>query len=140
MFSTIIEAAKNFCIHQIRLSHLTHDEKQKGRTIIAYIDVDADNGLHYRVYLSADETFIQRVSKLFLEEDESDEQTLIDIALETTNIIVGSAKVLAENSDNAYTIQTPHFEKIGDFDYDYDEMKVIQIENDKLTIAIKELN
>ncbi len=140
MLSTIIEATQNFCIHQIRLPHLIHDEIQKKRTIIAHIDIDREDQTHYRVYLSADKPFIQRVSKLFLDEDKSDDETLIDMTLELTNIIVGSAKVLAENSDNAYTIQTPHFEKVGEFNYKYDEIKVIQVEDDKLTLAIKELN
>ena len=140
MLSTIIEATQNFCIHQIRIPHTTHDKISKMRTLIAYIDIDLQSGTQHRVYLSADESFIQRVSKIFLEEDESDEETLIDMALETTNLIVGSAKVLAEDSAKAYTINTPHFEKIGDFDFEYDDIKVIQVEDDKITIAIKELN
>ena len=139
MLSTILEAAENFCIHQIRIPHIAHEKTSKTRTLIAHIDIDSQSGTKYRVYLSADESFIQRVSKVFLEEDESDQDTLIDMALETTNMIVGSAKVLAENSQTPYTINTPYFEKIGDFDFEYDEMKVIQIQEDKLTIAIKEL-
>lgn len=140
MFSTILEAAENFCIHQIRLPHTVHSDLIKERTLIAYIDIDLQSGTKHRVYLSADEAFIQRVSKLFLEEDDSDEETLIDMALETTNLIVGSAKVLAEDSLTSYTINTPHFEKNGEFDFEYDDIKVVQIEDDKLTIAIKELN
>lgn len=139
MLSTILEATENFCIHQIRIPHTVHEKISKKRTLIAYIDIDAQSDTKYRVYLSADESFIQRVSKVFLEEDKSDQDTLIDMALETTNMIVGSAKVLAENSKTPYTINTPYFEKIGDFDFEYDDLKVFQIEDDKLTIAIKEL-
>ena len=139
MLSTIIEAAQNFCIHQIRIEHSIHDDISKTRTLIAYIDIEKDDATLYRVYLSADESFVQRVSKIFLEEDESDEETLIDMVLETTNLIVGSAKVLAENSNKAYTIKTPHFEKLDIFDFDFDDMKVIQVQDDKLTLAIKEL-
>ena len=98
MLSTILKAAENFCIHQIRLPHKVHSDFIKMRTLIAYIDIDLLGGSKHRVYLSADEAFMQRVSRIFLEEDESDEETLIDMALETTNLIVGSAKVLAENS------------------------------------------
>jgi hypothetical protein len=84
---------------------------------------------------------MQRISKLFLEEDKSSEETLIDMTLETANLIVGSAKVIAEETNqNPYTINTPHFEKIGIFDFDYNQAKTIKIENDELTIAIKELN
>ena len=139
MISTIIQAAENFCIHQIRLPHSIHDDINKTRTLIAYIDIDTQNNEKYRVYLSADKNFIQRVSFIFLEESKSDDKTLTDMLLETVNLIVGSAKVLAENSDNPYTINTPHFEKNDEFDLDYDEIKTLQIENDKLSIAIREI-
>ncbi len=139
MISTIIQAAENFCVHQIRLPHSTHDDTNKTTTLIAYIDIDTLRNEKYRVYLSADENFIQRVSLIFLEEEKSDEETLIDMLLETVNLIIGSAKVLAENSDNPYTISTPNFEKNGEFDLEYDEIKTLQIENDRLSIAIRDI-
>jgi hypothetical protein len=141
MLSTIEEASKNFCIHQIRAPHTVKDGITDKRTLIAYIDIDTPEGSKYRVYLASDEKFMQRVSYLFLEEEESDEETLIDMTLETANLIIGSAKVIAEEkNENPYTIQTPHFEKIGSFDFEYDEAKRICVEDDELIIAIKELN
>ena len=141
MLKTIIQASENFCIHQIREPHEVNDGKIKKRTLIAYIDIEREDGLKYRVYVASDENFMQKVSKLFLEEDESDEETLIDMTLETANLIVGSAKVIAEEAnENPYTINTPHFEKIDIFDFEYDEAKIIKIENDELMIAIKELS
>jgi len=141
MLQTIIEASENFCIHQIREPHEILDGKIKKRTLIAYIDISTHDGLQHRVYIASDENFMQRVSKLFLEEDESDEETLIDMTLETANLIIGSAKVIAEESnDNPYTINTPHFEKIDIFDFEYDQAKVIKVDNDEFMIAIKELN
>ncbi len=141
MLRTIIEASENFCIHQIREPHELKDGTIKKRTLIAYIDINTHDGLQYRVYVAADENFMQRVSKVFLEEDESDEETLIDMTLETANLIIGSAKVIAEESnENPYTIKTPHFEKIDTFDFAYDESKVIKVQNDEFMIAIKELN
>jgi len=140
MFKTIIQASENFCIHQIRVPHVINDGINKKRTLIAYIDIDAQDGKKHRVYLASEESFMQRISKIFLEEDKSDEETLIDMALETTNLIVGSAKVIAEEADeNPYTINTPHFEKIDNFNFEYDEAKVIKVENDEMIIAIKEL-
>jgi len=141
MLKTIIQASENFCIHQIREPHELNDGEIKKRTLIAYIDIDTKDGSKYRVYIASDENFMQRVSKLFLEEDESDEETLIDMTLETTNLIIGSAKVIAEeNNLNPYTINTPHFEKLDIFDFEYDQAKVIRVQNDELMIAIKELN
>jgi len=141
MLKTIIEASENFCIHQIREPHEINDGKIKKRTLIAYIDIDTKDGSKHRVYIASDENFMQRVSKLFLEEDESDEETLIDMTLETANLIIGSAKVIAEEAEiNPYTINTPHFEKLDIFDFEYDQAKVIKVQNDEFMIAIKELN
>lgn len=140
MLKTIIQASENFCIHQIRESYEISQRFHKKRTLIAYIDINTNDMKIYRVYLGANIGFAQRVSKLFLEEDTSDEDTLIDMTLETANLIVGSAKVIAEElAENSYTISTPHFEKIGEFDIEYDQLKVIKIEDDELIIAIKEL-
>ncbi len=139
MISTIIQAAENFCIHQIRLPYSIHNDVNKTRTLIAYIDINTLNNEKYRVYLSADEDFIQKVSSIFLEEEKSDEETLIDMLLETANLIIGSAKVLAEKSDNPYSISTPNFEKNGKFDFEYNEIKTLQIEGARLSIAIKDI-
>lgn len=140
MLKTIIEASENFCIHQIREPHKINDGEIKKRTLIAYIDIDTKDGLQHRVYIASDENFMQRVSKLFLEEDESDEETLINMTLETANLIIGSAKVIAEEADiNPYTINTPYFEKLDIFDFEYDQSKVIKIQNDEFMIAIKKL-
>ena len=141
MLTTIKKAAENFCIHQIREAHVTIEGICKKRTLIAYIDINAEDATKHRVYIACDEAFMQRVSLLFLEEEESDEETLIDMTLETANLIIGSAKVIAEElADNPYTIDTPHFIKVGVFDLDYDSAYTLSLGNDEITIAIKELN
>ncbi|HIP15106.1 MAG TPA: chemotaxis protein CheX [Sulfurimonas autotrophica] len=140
MLESVKKAVENFCTHQIGASCELKDAPTDKRTLIAYIDIQAENGSSYRIYIAAENDFIQRVSKLFLEEDKSDEETLKDMTLETTNLIIGSAKVIAEELGTPYTIGTPHFEKIGMFDFDYDECRVMHIDNDELIIAIKELN
>ncbi|MDD5400860.1 MAG: chemotaxis protein CheX [Sulfurimonas sp.] len=140
MLNTIVEASQNFCIHQIRAPHEIHDDVTQMRTVIAYIDIETISFKKYRVYIGASLGFAQRISTLLLEEDESDEETLIDMILETTNLIVGSAKVLAlETGEHSYTMSTPHFEKIDSFDLDYDTAKVLKVEDDEMIIAIKEL-
>jgi len=141
MLRTIQTASENFCIHQIREEHKISDGITKKKTLIAYIDIDANDSTKYRVYLASDEAFMQRVSKIFLEEDESDEETLIDMTLELANLIIGSAKVIAEEEDKRpYTINTPHFEKLGIFDFEVDDSKTIIIDSDEMSIAIKELH
>ena len=142
MLTTIIEASENFCIHQIRLPHEIHDKVSQMSTIIAYIDIQMMNEeKSHRVYISPTKGFAQRISTLLLEEDESDEETLIDMTLETANLIVGSAKVIAEEANtNPYNISTPHFEKMDSFDFEYDQIKVLKVEEDEMIIAIKELD
>ncbi len=141
MLKTIIEATENFCSHQLRVPYAISDDIAKTRTLIAYIDIDTHDAQKYRVYIASDSNFMQRVSKLYLDEDESDEETLIDMTLETTNLIVGSAKVIAEKANiNPYIITTPNFVKIDIFNFDYDQAKLIKVENDELIIAIKELS
>ncbi|HIP54404.1 MAG TPA: chemotaxis protein CheX [Sulfurimonas autotrophica] len=140
MLESVKKAVENFCTHQIGASCELKDAPTNKRAFIAYIDIQALDGSSYRIYIAADNNFMQRVAKLFLEEDKSDEETLKDMTLETANLIIGSAKVIAEELGAPYTIATPHFEKIGIFDFDYDECAVIHIDNDELIIAIKELN
>lgn len=141
MFTTIKKATENFCIHQIRESHSVSEGFSKKRTLIAYIDIEAEDTTKHRVYIASDEAFMQRVTYLFLEEKKSDEETLIDMTLETANLIIGSAKVIAEElAQNPYTISAPHFIKIGIFDLEHDNAHTITINNDEITIAIKELH
>jgi len=141
MLNTIIQATENFCVHQIRVPHTISDEIPKDRTLIAYIDIEMqEEAKSHRVYLGACPNFAQRISTLFLEEDESDEETLRDMMLETANLIVGSAKVISEESTNPFIIKTPHFEKIDTFDFDFDEAKLVKVEDDKMIIAIKEID
>jgi len=139
MLKTIIQASENFCIHQIRVAHSVSDVIPKKRTLIAYIDIQISEPKNFRVYLASDLGFMQRISKVFLEEDESDEETLIDMTLETINLIIGSAKVLAQGTDESYTIATPYFEKVDVFDFEFDEAKTIKIDSDEMVIAIKEI-
>jgi len=141
MLSTIQKATENFCIHQIRIDHQINEGISTKKTFIAYIDITTQNDEKFRVYIASDTAFMQRVSYLFLEEQESDEETLIDMTLETANLIIGSAKVLAEEENkNPYVISTPHFEKIGTFDFSVDDVKTINVESDEITIAIKRLD
>lgn len=141
MLKSIEEASKNFCIHQVRKPHEVIDGITKTRTLIAYIDIDTQDNKKYRVYIASNQGFMQSVSNLFLEEEESDEETLIDMTLETTNLIVGSAKVIAEEkNENPFKIGTPSFLKFDLFDFDYDEAKTLQTEDGEISIAIKELN
>jgi len=140
MLKIIVEASKNFCIHQIREPHVVIDYANEMRTVIAYVDITMISGKKHRVYVAATLDFAQRVTTILLEEEDSDEETLVDMVLELTNLIVGSAKVLAQNMpEYSYTMATPCFDKIDTFDIKYNEAKTIKVGNDEMIIAIKEI-
>lgn len=140
MLSTILQAAENFCIHQIALPHTTDCDNEKKRTLIAYLDVETKDGNKHRAYLACDKVLIQYVTEIFLGEEKSDEETLTDMLLETTNMIIGSAKVIAEESNiTMFSISTPHFLKEDFFTMACDGTHTIQIANGEMMIAIKAL-
>ncbi|MDP1785601.1 MAG: chemotaxis protein CheX [Sulfuricurvum sp.] len=140
MLPTILQAAENFFNHQIRLPYTTEMIVPKKRTLIAYLDIETRSGDLHRVYLGCDNVLIQHITEIFLGEEDSDEETLIDMLLETTNMIVGSAKVLAEESDhNPFTISTPHFFKHDQFTMPTDGVHTIHVANGEIGIALKAL-
>jgi hypothetical protein len=141
MLPIIVEAATNFCIHQIRLPYDIGASEAKKRTLLAYIDIESPSGDVHRAYIGCDEILIQMIAEIFLGEDESDEQTLIDMLLETTNMIVGSAKVLAgELYATTMTIATPFIvsqEEYGSLCLD--DIKRIEIDGGEMIIALQRL-
>ncbi|HZF71656.1 chemotaxis protein CheX [Sulfuricurvum sp.] len=140
MLPIIVHAAENFCLHQLRLPYQRINNPSKKRTLLAYIDIEAYDGTFHRVYIGCDDTLIQTIAETFLGEEESDEQTLIDMLLETTNMIVGSAKVLAEESyETSMSIMTPFFASDGMSESDSEEIQHLEVEAGEMTIALKRL-
>jgi chemotaxis protein CheY-P-specific phosphatase CheC len=112
----------------------------KVRTFIAYIDVNMASGEYKRIYLACDKVLMQEIAELFLGEAVNDEETLRDFSLETANMVIGSAKVIAEEENvKPFTISTPIFEKFDYFDFPFDEISITSINNNTAIIAIKEL-
>jgi len=141
MLDTIEKATENFCVHQMGTSITNKNDIDDMQIFITYIDVKRDNSQNYRIYIMPNRNFIQNVAEIFLDEAISDEKTLKDMALETANLIVGSAKVLAQSNENNFVIETPHFENIGIFHYIYDNKKTLSIDSTKnITLAIKEID
>ena len=139
MLTTIEKATQNFCIHQIREDHTTREGVSDKRTLIAYIDINAENGTRYRVYIASDEAFMQRISLLFLEEQQSDEETLKDMTLETANLIIGSAKVIASKKDLEFTISTPKIERVEQFTHTYEEGVLLICHESHLFVALEKI-
>lgn len=140
MISFIIHAAENFCLHQIGSPHTVQPLPSKMRTLIAYLDIKGKNSQEYRVYIGCDDVLIQFITEIFLGEALSDRETLHDMLLETANMIVGSAKVLAqEQSTHSFTIATPHLYEENSFAPETDKYYTLSIAEGEMTIAIKAL-
>jgi hypothetical protein len=140
MIHYIETAAHNFSSHQLQSSFKKLDKSPKVRTFIAYIDIVMGSGGTKRVYLACEENLLKEIAELFLDEAIDDEETLRDFALETANMVIGSAKVIAEEEDiEPFSIGTPIFEKIDYFDYPTDSQSVVSINNHTVIIATKEL-
>jgi CheY-specific phosphatase CheX len=140
MLKSIEEAAQNFCLHQLQKKCILQEEPLQDQAFIAYIDVEANAKTSHRIFLISEKSIIQEVAQLFLEEQESDDETLQDMLLETTNLIIGSAKVIAQEKNESFDIQTPHFYKYGKFDETYDQAQTFVLDDGKFSIALRELH
>ncbi len=139
MISLIVEAAENFLHNQIELKTEKSDTLSQVRTVIASIDVKMDNGETKSVYLGFNEALIKEIVSVYLMEDDADDQTMKEMALESTNMIVGSAKVLAEEAEQEhFMITTPKFKAIEEFsNCGCSELSVLKTSKEDLVIGIK---
>jgi len=140
MIKSIESATTNFCTHQLGIKCQKRETYDKKARFIAYIDIVISNGDKYRVFVAPNNAFIQSVATLFLEEQQSDKETLKDMTLEMANLIIGSARVIAEESENPYDIGTPYFKAITPFDISYDRMVIFANGTKELIIAMKRLD
>jgi len=142
MISIIIQAAENFLHNQIELKTDRQDSlasMPKMRTVIASIDVKMDDGEIKTVYIGFNEALVREIVSIYLMEDDADDETLKDMALESTNMIVGSAKVLAEKAEKEhFMITTPEFKAIEGFENcSCSEISILNTEKDALVIGIR---
>ncbi len=139
MISIIIEAAENFLHNQIELKTERTEALKQLRTVIASIDVKMDDGNVKTVYLGFNERLIKEIVSVYLMEDDADDETMRDMALESANMIVGSAKVLAEEAEKEhFMITTPKFKAIEEFEAcECSELSVLLTDKEALVIGIK---
>jgi CheY-specific phosphatase CheX len=141
MIATIVQSAVNFCKHQLTkectvLQKAPHIPK----IFIASIEI-LQNDKTYDVLIGIEKGLLQTICELFLFEEESDDACLQDMLLETTNMIVGSAKTLAqkEKRGHKFTIATPTFIGYSTLPATtYMQQTALQVDAAHLFIAIKE--
>jgi hypothetical protein len=139
MLSVIECAAINFCEHQIRKIYDVNHTIPKMRMLIASIEITRDESIHL-VYVAISVELLQQLCEIFLFETHSDEGTLRDMLLETTNMIVGSAKVIAQEHEHekVFNIATPNYIDLKEFDFQVDKFVNLSIDGGNILIAIKE--
>ena len=142
MLETIVEAASSFCKEQLGAEDVKVKDVNDFRSgaLVAYIDIELSETNRYRAYLAAEKDFVQFVAKVFLEEETSDDETIMDMAMECTNLIVGSAKVIASENGLNFTISTPHIEKVERFTHNFDEAAMLECNGQTLFIALSKTN
>ncbi len=140
MLESIIEATLSFCQEQLGLeAKVTQANPPKDGSLLASIDVTTKNDEKYRIYLIAQREFVQKVAEIFLGEENSNEETIIDMAMECTNLIVGSAKVIASQKGIDFTIATPKIGQFDDITKEFDLTQKIECSNTSLYIALTKI-
>lgn len=138
MIKYLQTAAENFAQHQIREEFTISNKQNDLRTVIAYIDTEHEDGRTIRAFVCVEEALLKKIAELLLMEEVEDKETLCEMALETSNLIIGSAKVLAaDKNDYHFNIATPHqcTESIGE----YDDYFTLEVGSSFISIYTKEL-
>ena len=109
MIELFSQATTNFATHQLQTTCVESEHQDNLRTVIAYIDIDVEGGERFRVNVAYSKALLGVICALYLGEEDCDDESLVEMALETTNMLVGSAKTLASESDVPhFNIATPH--------------------------------
>ena len=138
MIHYLQKAAENFVQHQIREPYSISKKEDSLRTVIAYIDTEHEDSKIIRAFVCVEESLLKKITELLLMEEVDDKETLCEMALETSNLIIGSAKVLADDSDDSkFTISTPHqcTKELGE----YDDFFTLEIADSFMSVYTKEL-
>ncbi len=87
------------------------------RGFTSEIHIDGDR--RFSIYIVFERGLLVEASNIMLFDDNPDEETIIDLGKELTNIVVGLSKVVASDENIRYNISTPTF--LGDrvFDREY---------------------
>ena len=141
MIELFSQASSNFATHQLQTTCSVSEHKSDLRTVVAYIDIDVEGGEHYRVNVAYSKALLGLICELYLGEEECDDEALNEMALETTNMLIGSAKTLASESGSAhFTIATPHLCDCHELDVSSNDQAItLLIGEHPLVLSIEEL-
>jgi len=112
MIKYIKKAAEQFIEHQIRLEYTQLNSFSSTNNISTYIEIVAD-ALTSKVTITYSKELLQQIATIYIMEDNCDDTTLTEMALETTNMIVGSAKTLASENECHFNIKIPFVQEMS---------------------------
>lgn len=139
MIDIIAKAAENLYTDQLGLPYIISDTSSQMRTVVASIDIMEGGTASHRVFLTYSRGVLKQIAELMLGETVDDDATLTDMALETANLIVGSAKVLAAEQDIDFHISTPLLQDDHLGDEELQAMRLFTFDDQEMMIAIKGL-
>ncbi len=140
MLLTIKRSAIEFCLQQLQQVYKSKQKKCLNKQFISSIDIQAFDTKH-TIYIGINQELLQDIHYLFFENDEHvSHEDLINMSLETINMIVGHAKTLTQEIQEIknFTIGTPKFINYTMFNYSYKQQACLGNKNKYLTIAIKD--
>lgn len=109
MIDAIGQATTEFCTDIVDLE--IKDAKSIGKNLYGAAIALYENETEYQWYLLFQKHTLNEFSKALLFEDSLNEDELDDLVKEIANMIIGSAKVILEktNNQNSYKLSTPDF-------------------------------
>lgn len=110
MIEYIKKAAEHFIEHQIRAKYSEPNSFSSTNNISTYIETDLDSFTN-RVSITYNKELLQQIATIYIMEENCNDTTLSEMALETTNMIVGSAKTLASEDECHFNIKTPFLQE-----------------------------
>ncbi len=139
MLLLIKRSAMEFCTQQLQQKCINIDNEYLGKQFISSINVQISD-IKHTIYIGINKELLQDIYHLFFEDDEHPSQNdLIDMLLETVNMIVGHAKTMAQEIEY-FVIDIPRFINYEIFNYLHTQKICLNQKNKYLTIAIKEHN
>ena len=134
MLPYIIQASENFIKEQMHTTISTATPVDITDAITTYIVIYTDSK-SYKVSICYEKNLLQQITTTFLAEENSSDETLQEMALETTNMIVGSAKLLVLDDEKAFSIKTPFLDKNPDTHH----CSALKVADEHFSILIEEI-
>jgi chemotaxis protein CheY-P-specific phosphatase CheC len=108
MFDRIVEASNNYFQQMFEQIPVSIEQFESRDFFVSKIDAKSSEN-EKEIYIFLDQSLINELYNFMLGEDPSCEEEAQDFSCEVANLIVGSAKVLAQDDKESFSISTPVF-------------------------------